>query len=528
MVTIDELLVAVEARRAEGLDSARPKAVARARAAGKPTARERLDHLVDDGTFLEWGGLAQPTHDNEDNKDLHGPGDAVITGTAEIDGRSVVVVNMDETIVGGSMSVTGGAKINRALEWSLNHGLPYVLYAEGGGHRIQDGLNAKHFAHGGGIRAMGTQFAYHAALSGWVPTACVVPGVGFAGPTNFAMLCDFTVMIRGASTVGMTGPALVKAGIGEIATQEELGGAALQADRNGAIDLAVDTVEEANDAVRLYLSYFPPNAGEKPPVVDLGDPGDRLAPELRDLVPVDLATPYDMVNVIEAIVDRGSFFELRPTFAANMITALARVEGRPVGVIANQPAFRGGVIDAAAADKGARFISLCDAFGIPLAYLADIPGFLIGTEAEESNLVRHSVRLLFELGQATVPRFSMVLRKGYGLGYYAMAGGRSFHADMAVSWPQSELSAMSIDGAVDVAYRRRFESAEDPVKARQDLIDDIKTRTGALTGASGFGIDDVIDPAESRRVLARALSRTGHRRPPLHPVPGRVHAVPPV
>lgn len=528
MATIGELLLAVETRRAEGLDLTRPKAVERARAAGKPTARERLDHLVDEGTFLEWGALAQPTHDNEDNKDLHGPGDAVITGTAELDGRCVAVVNMDETIVGGSMSVTGGAKINRALEWSLNHGVPYVLFAEGGGHRIQDGLNSRHFAHGGGIRAMGTQFAYHAALSGWVPTVCVVPGVGFAGPSNFAMLCDFTVMIRGASTVGMTGPALVRAGIGENTTQEELGGAALQADRNGAVDLAVDTVDEANNAIRLYLSYFPPNAGEKPPVVNLGDRSDRLTPELRDMVPVDLATPYDMVRVIEPIVDRGSYFELKPTHAANIITALARVDGRPVGVIANQPAVRGGVIDAAAADKGARFISLCDAFGIALVYLADIPGFLIGSEAEQSNLVRHSVRLLFELGQATVPRFSIVLRKGYGLGYYAMAGGRSFHADLAVSWPQAELSAMSIEGAVDVAYRRRFEGADDPVQARQDLIDDIKTRTGALRGAEGFGIDDVIDPAHSRRVLSRALSRTGHRRPALHPVPGRVHPVPPV
>jgi acetyl-CoA carboxylase carboxyltransferase component len=528
MSKIDELLGRVADKRAEGLDAARPRMVEKAHAAGRPTARERLALLVDPGTFLEWGALAEPTHDTDENKDLYGPGDAVVTGTAEVDGRPVSIVNLDATILGGSMSVTGGSKTDRALEWSLNHGQPYVLFAEGGGHRIQDGLNSKHFAHGGGTRAMGTQFALHGALSGWVPTAAAVTGVGFAGPTNFAMLCDFTVMVRGGSTIGMTGPALVKAGIGEIVDAEDLGGAGMQADRNGAADLAVDSVQEAVEAIRLYLSYFPSNASLTPPVAPNDDPVDRLTPELRDLVPVDLAAPYDMLQVIDAVADLGSVFELKPTHAGNLITALGRVGGRPVGFIANQPAVRGGVLDSAAADKGARFISLCDAFGIALVYLVDIPGFLIGTEAEESNLVKHAVRLLYELGQATVPRFSVVLRKGYGLGYYAMAGGRSFKADLAVSWPQAELAAMSIDGAVDVAYRRRYVDAEDPVKARQDLIDNFRTRTGALRGAEGFGIDDVIDPADTRRLLARALTRSGWRRPPLHPNPGRLHPVQPV
>jgi len=215
----------------------------------------------------------------------------------------------------------------------------------------------------------------------------VVTGVGFAGPTNFAMLCDFTVMVRGGSTIGMTGPALVKAGIGEIATAEDLGGAAMQADRNGAADLAVDSVEEAVSAIRLYLSYFPSNASMPPPVAPCDDPIDRPAPELRGLVPVNLSAPYDMLDVIEAVADLGSVFELKPTHAGNLITALARVGGRPVGVIANQPAVRGGVLDAAASDKGARFISLCDAFGLALVYLIDIPGFLIGTEAEVAERV---------------------------------------------------------------------------------------------------------------------------------------------
>jgi propionyl-CoA carboxylase beta chain len=528
MSELDQLIAQVADKRAEGLDEARPQMAERAHAAGKPTARERLALLADSGSFLEWGGLAEPTHDTEQNKDLYGPGDAVVTGTAEVDGRPVSVVNLDATILGGSMSVTGGSKTDRALEWSLNHGHPYVLFAEGGGHRIQDGLNSRHFAHGGGTRAMGTQFALHAALSGWVPTVSAVTGVGFAGPTNFAMLCDFTVMVRGGSTIGMTGPALVKAGIGEIATAEDLGGAAMQADRNGAADLAVDSVEEAVSAIRLYLSYFPSNASMPPPVAPCDDPIDRSAPELRDLVPVNLSTPYDMLDVIESVADLGSVFELKPTHAGNLITALGRIGGRPVGFIANQPAVRGGVLDAAASDKGARFISLCDAFGLALVYLIDIPGFLIGTEAEESNLVKHAVRLLHELGQATVPRFSVVLRKGYGLGYYAMAGGRSFRAELAVSWPQAELAAMSIDGAVDVAYRKRYVDAADPARARQDLIDEIRARTGALHGAEGFGIDDVIDPADTRRLLARSLARSRWRRPPLHPNPGRLHPVQPV
>lgn len=523
-----ELLASVEEKRSEGLDQARPRVIEQARRKGKLTARERLDYLCDPDSFLEWGALAEPTHDNEFNRNLVAPGDAVITGSAIVDGRPVAVSNMDASILGGSMSVIGGAKLNRSLSWALERGHPYILLAEGGGHRIQDGLNSRHFAHGGGIRAVGNQLGYHAALSGWVPTAAAMMGAGFAGPANFVALCDFAVMVRGTSLLGMAGPALVKAGTGEEVTAEALGGWELQTDQVGVVDLAVDSDIEALDAIRVYLSYFPSNAGLEPPVIPTSDPITRSTPELRHIVPSNLREPYDVRRVVESIADKGSVFELRPTFAGNLVTTLARIGGRPVGVIANQPAVKGGVLDSPASDKGARFIAQCDAFGLALLYLVDVPGFLIGSEAERASLIKHSSRLVWELGQSTVPRLSLVMRKGYGLAYYAMASGRSFGAEYAAAFPQAEICAMSIEGAVDVAYRNKFENAEDPEVAREALIADLRTRTTALRASEGFGIDDVIDPAATRSSIGLALSRIGWRRPPVHPTPNRVRPIPPL
>lgn len=512
---IAELLDRVEAARALTRDQVRAEATERSHTAGRMTCRERVDALLDPGTFREIGALAGPVRDNAFNASLVAPADGHVCGTGRIDGRPVAVVAIDGSIAGGSMGVIGSHKATRLMDLANDGGFPLVMIVEGGGHRIQDGLDARSFAVGGAWR-IGSWLDAMERLSGWVPTLTIVPGVGFAGPANLAALSDCTIMVRGGSSIGMAGPRLVKAGVGEDVTAEQMGSAELQADRNGAVELACDSDGDAVTAARRYLSYLPASAAADAPlpVLPCDDPIDRRCPELRDLVPTNLRRGYDVRKVIDAVVDVGSAFELRPTNARNLVTAFARLGGRPVGIVANQPGHLAGIIDAAACRKGSRFVSICDAYGLPLVYLMDTPGFLVGMAAEESNLVRWSARFLAELGAATVPRCSVILRKGYGLAYYAMAGGRSHQAELAVAWPQAQISAMSIEGAIDVLYRHEYGAAPDPAVRRQELIDDFTSRADALRAADGFGIDDVIDPADTRAVLCDALAIAPRRRPP--------------
>jgi propionyl-CoA carboxylase beta chain len=342
-------------------------------------------------------------------------------------------------------------------------------------------------------------------------------GQGFAGPTNYSALADFVVMVRGQATMGMAGPALVKAGTGVDISKEDLGGARRQARQQGIADLAVDSEEECLDAVRRFLSYLPDNARAPLPMTDCDDPADRRDDSLFDLVPAESRTVYDVRKVIEVIADRDSVFEIKPDYAANIVTAFARLDGRPVGFVANQSMRKGGILDTPASEKAAHFIGLCDAFGLPLVFLIDVPGFAIGPAAEDTGLGRRSGRLFFEIGIATVPRVSVVLRKGYGGGYYAMAGGRSFEADAAYAWPTAEICAMSIEGAVDVAFRRDYRDADDPAAARQDLIDRIKQQTAAIDAARDFGIDEVIDPRDTRARLIETFNTAPPRRPDRNP-----------
>ena len=278
--------------------------------------------------------------------------------------------------------------------------------------------------------------------------------------------------------------------------------------------------------IRRYLSYLPSNASEAPPTMECDDPSNRTEEALLDLVPADSRQVYDMARVIELIADEGSVLELKPTYARNFITAFARLNGRPVGFIANQPLRKGGVLDVAACEKAAHFIAVCDAYGLPLVSLIDIPGLAIGPAAEDSGIGRRSGRLFFEMAQATVPLISITLRKGYGGGYYAMGGGRGFNPNASFAWPTAEICAMSIEGAVDVAYRRKYESAEDPAASRQSMIDRIRTQTNALNAASDYGIDDVIDPRDTRRHLIEVFSRCALRRPDTNP--GRRRTISPI
>lgn len=518
--TSEEKMAALNAARHALSDAARPEAVAKRRAAGMGTARERIDMLCDQGSFREIGGLVEPDRSHAMSRDLIAPADGAVSGTGKIGGRPVNILAQDFTVLGGSIGAVADAKCGRLVKFSRERGHPMVMLLEGGGHRIQDGMNAAHFA------AASPVFRELASLSGWVPMVTAIMGQGFAGPTAYASLCDFVVMLRDKSTMGIAGPALVKAGTTTDITSEDLGGAARQADAQGIADLAVDTEEECIEAIARFLSYLPQNAGEAPPVTPCGDPADRRDDALLDLVPADSRKVYNMKEVINTIADKDSVFELKPGYARNMIIAFARLDGRPVGIFANQPMRKGGILDAAACEKAAHFIAMCDAFGLPLVSLIDIPGISIGPAAEDTGLGRRSGRLFFEMGIATVPLASVVLRKGYGGGYYAMGGGRAFDASIALGWPTAEICAMSIEGAVDVAYRKDYESAPDPQARRAELIEMIRGQTSALDAASGFGLDDIIDPRDTRRILIETFANCPLRR--ADPAPPRRRAISPI
>jgi acetyl/propionyl-CoA carboxylase alpha subunit/acetyl-CoA carboxylase carboxyltransferase component len=489
------------------LDQSRPEAIERQRARGALTARERIELLCDTKSFVEFGSLAHPEHGSA-------PADGVVTGTARIDHRPVVVFAQDFTVFGGSVGHLGGSKVDRALAIALANGIPLVMLLDGGGHRIQDGQNSRSYAHGAAT------FHDFARLSGWVPVVAAVLGAGFAANTNYSGLADFVIMLRGRATMGLAGPALVKAGTGEDISAQALGGAATQVDKHGLADLGVESEQEAMDAVRAFLSYLPSNAQAAVAVADvpLNANEPARAQPLLTAIPANPRKSYDVRPAIGLIADPDSVYEIKPSFARNIVTAFARVEGRAVGFIANQALVAAGMLDSAACEKAAHFVALCDAFGLPLIYLIDVPGFSIGSDAERTTLGRRSARLIYELGHATVPRISIVLRKGYGLGYVAMGGGRSFDADTALAWPTAEICAMSVEGSVDVAYRQDYEAAADPKARRQELIDSIRSRIGPIQAAQGFGIDEIIDPRTTRarliEILGRSPPRRNNRQPP--------------
>ncbi len=502
-----------EARRAL-LDDARPDAVERQHKRAAMTARERVSYLTDDNSFREVGGLV--CDDGGDRASR--PADGVVTGTARIDGRPVMIAAQDFTVHGGSSGILGSAKMRRAVEGAIREGCPMIFLLDGGGHRIQDGQDSRHFANGSPM------FHNMARISGWVPVVSAMLGAGFAGPTNYAGMSDFVVMVRDQSCMGLAGPALVKAGTGEEIDIQSLGGAAAQVDRHGLADLGVDSETEALDAVRSYLSYLPDNAQQRPPVANTVEAGDQS--KLEGLVPADTRKAYDVRRVIRGFADTGSVFEIKPTYAKNAVTAFVRLNGRPAGVIANQPMQLGGMLTSPACEKISHFVAICDAYGLPLVYLIDVPGFSIGSSAEKSQLGRRSARMIYELGHATVPRISVVLRKGYGLGYIAMCGGRSFDADACLAWPTSEICAMSLEGAANVAYRKQIEQADDPDARRRELIAEMRSRVSALRGAEGFGVDDIVAPQDTRQRLIEILDRAPARRE--NHLPPKVRSISPI
>ena len=499
-------------------DAGRPQAVARAHERGRLTPRERIAELCEPGSFHEYGTFA---HADDHVKLADAPGDGLLTGTGMIDGRPAAVVATDFTVVGGSDGNLGIAKLARIGELALRRGLPLVMLIEGGGHRITEGLDSRTFGHGGV-----EFFEYLARLSGWAPITCGIMGPGFAGPANYSSLADLVLMVKGRSAMGLAGPALVRAATGEDLDKEQLGGTSIHVERTGMADLACADDREVIANIRQFLSFLPTNAGWPAPRRPARPDALEPVPALRSVVPDNRRRAYDMKRILKLIVDDGELFELRPRWAKNIITALARIDGQSVGVAANQPMHLAGALDANASEKLARFLTLCSAYGLPVLTLCDTPGFLVGSGAEASGIVRRSAKVIYALAHSQVPLYTIIVRKGYGMGWNAMGGGRAFGNDLLMAWPTAEILAMGIEGAVDVALRRQWEQAEDPAAARQALIDKFLAEGRAERAAAAFTIDELIDPAESRARIAMALRN--NVGPSVQQMPPKRHGIPPL
>jgi acetyl-CoA carboxylase carboxyltransferase component len=471
---------------------------------GALTARERVALLIDEGTFTELGIHGGIHHSVRGLEDREAPADGVVTGFGKVDGRLVAVAAYDFTVMAGSMGMSGEQKVTRLRELALTKRMPMVWLLDSAGARIQEAVGSL-FAGSGHL------FREEVVASGVIPQVAALMGPCAAGTAYIPGLADFVPMVKGRGSMALAGPHLVRAAIGEDVTQEELGGSRVHCRKSGVGDLEVVSDEACIEAIKRYLAFFPSHNEEPPPIRAVADPVDRMDDDLLDVLPESNRKPYDVYEVIRRIVDDGEWLDLKGQWAKTIVTCLARMGGRPVGIVANQPRHLGGILDNDSADKAARFVNLCNAYGIPLVFLMDVPGFMVGTKVEEAGIIRHGAKMLYAVANATVPKITVVLRKGYGAGYYVM-NGRAFEPDLIVAWPSAEISVMGAEGAVEIVFRKQVQEAEDPAEAKRQLIENYRKVIDIYIPAKNAMIDDVIDPRETRPTIIRALEMSAGKR----------------
>src|SRR6266478_143418 len=482
----------LERRRAEAKKMGGEARLTRQKERGKLDARARLDLLLDPKTFREIGLLA--THLGKLESPT--PADGVVCGTGLIEGRPVCVASYDFTVQGGSIGPVGERKVARLRELALRERVPMIWLVDSAGARLS--ADPEEAAWITSFADTGYLFREQVVMSGVVPLVAAMVGPGAAGTAYIPGLADFVPMVRGTSSIAIGGPYLVKSMVGEDVTEEALGGSKVHTEVSGVADLETASDAECLAAVREYLSFFPSRAGEKPPRRFSSDPADRHKKSLLEIVPENPRQAYDVHKVIAAVVDGGRLFEIKPRWARNIVTGLARIDGWSVGIVANNPMQAGGVLDVNAADKAARFVNLCDAFEIPLLFLQDVPGFMVGSMVEQQGIIRHGAKMLYAVASATVPKLTVVLRKAYGAGYYVM-NGRAYEPDLLVAWPGAENSVMGAEGMVAIAAHKQSE------EVKEQLAERIRPHIDILrTAALGY-LDDVIDPRETRPLLAHYL-----------------------
>lgn len=489
--------------------------IAKQHEAGKLTARERIERLIDPDSLQETGLFAQhrATLFGMAGKDL--PADGVVTGAAYVDGRLVHLASQDFTVGGGAAGEVHSDKIAEMMKQSLKMGTPFVFINDSGGARVQEGIDS--------LSGYGRVFHQNVMLSGLVPQISLICGPCAGGAAYSPALTDFIIQTRQAQ-IFITGPSVIKQVTGEVVTMDQLGGPEAQMSYSGVVHFIAEDDDDAVAICRRLLSYLPSNNLEDPPYLP-GDYDLRPVPALESIIPDDPKKPYDVRDVIRLTVDNGDFLEVHERFAENIVVGFGRIAGHSVGLIANQPSVLGGALDINASDKSARFIRFCNAFNIPLVTFVDVPGFMPGVQQEYGGIIRHGAKMLFAYSAATVPKLTVILRKAYGGAYLAMCG-KDLGADRSVAWPASEIAVMGAEGAVEVVFRKEINDAADPGQRRKELIEDYRnTFASPYVAASRRLIDDIIEPSATRMYLASALAALQTKR---ELRPGKKHGLIPL
>jgi acetyl-CoA carboxylase carboxyltransferase component len=502
----DERVSELQARRKKNLGMGGRERIAKQHERGKLTVRERVDLLFDKHSFVELGLLAeqQSVRGAEPSPDGT-PADGVVTGHGTVDGRQVWVIAYDFTVMAGSMGAVGEQfKASRVRELALRYRKPIVWLLDSAGARIQE-------AAGSTFAGTGYLFYDQVVMSGVIPQVAAMLGPCSAGTAYIPGLADFVPMVKGTSSMSLGGARLVKAATGEDVTDHDMGGSQVHCYESGVGDNEVEDDAACIEAVRRFLSYLPSSNTEWSPMGHVDDPPDRMVDGLGKIVPANPRAAYDVRRVIKAVFDRDSWFEVKPTWAKNIVIGFARAGGSAVGVVANQPMVKGGILDSDAADKAARFIRMCDAFNVPLVYLVDVPGFLVGSQVEKEGIIRHGAKMLYATSEATVPKITVIMRKAYGAGYYVMCG-KGYQPDVLVAWPLAEISVMGPEGAVNIIFNKQIEASANPEETRAQLLEAIRSQINPYLAAGWAMIDDVIDPAETRRVIVRGLQQARDKK----------------
>lgn len=483
------------------------KAIEKQHARGKYTARERIEMLVDEGSFEEYDMFKKHRCTNFGMEKKHYYGDGVVAGSATVGGRLVYVYAQDFTVNGGSLSETMAQKICKVMDMAMTMGAPVICMNDSGGARIQEGICA--------LAGYGEIFERNILASGVIPQISAIMGPCAGGAVYSPALTDFIIMKEQTSYMFLTGPKVVKTVTGEDIDAEHLGGASVHATKSGVTHFAAKTEEEAIEMIKSLLSFIPSNNTEEAPRVECNDPINRMEDSLNEIIPDDPNKAYDMYKVIGAITDNGEFFEIQPKFAKNIIIGFARFNGQSVGIVANQPAAYAGVLDVNASRKAARFVRFCDAFNIPIVSLVDVPGFLPGTQQEYGAVITNGAKLLYAYGEATVPKVTVELRKSYG-GSYIVMSSKHLRADLVYAWPSAQIAVMGADGAVNVLYAKDIKAVEDP--AEQQKIRAAKKEeyeelfNNPYQAAEKGYIDDVIEPRNTRFRIIRALEQLAGKK----------------
>jgi acetyl-CoA carboxylase carboxyltransferase component len=491
-------------KRAESLAGGGEERIQRQHEAGRNTARERLEILLDPGSFRELDPFVEHRNINFGMADKKYPGDSVVTGWGTIDGRLVYVYSQDFTVVGGTLSEVHAQKICKIMDMAMKVGAPVIGLNDSGGARIQEGVES--------LAGYADIFLRNTLASGVIPQISVIMGPCAGGAVYSPALTDFTIMVKDTSYMFITGPDVVKQVLNEDVTFEGLGGASVHAARSGACHMVGQDETQSLMLVRELISYLPQNNMEDAPFAAATDDPLRAEAALDDIIPDTPNKPYDVKDVINLIVDDGQFFEIHEHYAANIVCGYARLGGHSVGIVANQPMVLAGVLDIKASEKAARFIRTCDAFNVPIVTLVDVPGYLPGTDQEHNGIITSGAKLLFAYCEATVPKLTVTMRKSYG-GAYCVMSSKHIRGDLNLAWPTAEIAVMGPEGAVEIIYRRELKNAKDPVALKAELAAEYRQKFANPYIAAGRGfIDDVIEPRETRARLINALQVFGNKR----------------